>query len=653
MNIKLKILCLLFILPACLFSKQILRFKWEENPVPHKLTAELDKESAVIIDNFVREEYYYNHNNNIDLYRTVHKIIKLNDDKAIERYNKIYVSMHNVDLVVEIKGRSISKNGVVKEVEKSAMKVLDQNDNNGSYKIFAIDGLEIGSEVEYYYIVKKYPVFFAREFMQHENPTLHSRIEIISPEKILFKSKCYNQFPPLKDTVIEERNYLIGEATNIPELRQEEYSASSANLMRVEIKISKSTEKEDKDLLTWQDAARTIYERIYLAEHASNYRDRLDRILKDMHMKNMDETAQVCAIENYIKTNFALKGVSGDEFNNFNNILKNRYTGEAGMVKLFAGMLTEANIKHEIVLTTDRKEIRFDGEFESWNYLDNYLIFFPDLNKYIAPAEMAFRFPMFPALWSDNDGLFIKTITLSKKEMGYGEIKHIPTFDADISYDDHDISIKFNDDLSDATMHVKRSMSGFNAMNIQPYIKLITEEKRNDEVIRLLKDSEKESKAKNTRLENDDYTISPFYKPFIVEGDLVGTGFLEQAGKDYLFKIGTVIGPQGQLYAEKKRENAVELENKHRYNRNISFNIPKGYKIKNLADLNLDVSHSSNGVRDFSFTSSYKMDGDRVIIKVEEFYKSIAAPLTEFETFRKVINASADFNKVTLVIEKE
>ncbi len=653
MNIKNKIFCLLFILPLGMFAKHIERYKWDENPVLHKLSADYDKESAVIIDNLVREEYYYNANNNIDMYRTVHMVVKLNDDKAIERYNKVYVSMHNVDLVVEIKARSIAKDGTVKEVEKSAMKMLDQNDNNGSYKIFAIDGLEKGSEIEYYYILKKYPMYFDREYMQHENPVMHARIEIISPEKIFFKSKSYNKFPSLRDTVIGEKNYLVAEANNIPELKKEEYSSYSANLMRVEVKINKTTDKEDKDLLTWQDAAKTVYERTYLGEQNSNYRTKVGKILKEIFTKDMDETAKVCAIENYIKTNFALKSVNGDDITNFNNMLKNKYTGETGMVKLFAGFLTEAKIKHELVLTTDRKEIRFDGDFESWNFLENYAIYFPNLEKYLAPTEMSYRFPLIPALWTENDALFIKTVTLGGKQIGYGEVKRIPTTETEISYDNIDVSVNFNSDLSDATSHVKRSFSGYNAMPIQPFVRLLTAEKRKEALELLLKDLEKESKVSNIKVENDDYNVSPFYKPMIVEGDLQGTGFLEQAGHDYLFKVGTLIGAQSQLYADKKRDNPVENDFKHRYDRNITFNIPKGYKIKNLGDLKMDASHLHNGQPDFGFNSTYKVEGDKVIIRVEEFYKNLTAPISEFEAFRKVINASADFNKVTLVMEKE
>jgi hypothetical protein len=72
-----------------------------------------------------------------------------------------------------------------------------------------------------------------------------------------------------------------------------------------------------------------------------------------------------------------------------------------------------------------------------------------------------------------------------------------------------------------------------------------------------------------------------------------------------------------------------------------------------LNDLNVDVYHLKDNERDYSFTSSNKIEGDKVIVDVKEFYKSMYSPVTEFEAFRKVINASADFNKVTLVIEKE
>jgi hypothetical protein len=54
----------------------------------------------------------------------------------------------------------------------------------------------------------------------------------------------------------------------------------------------------------------------------------------------------------------------------------------------------------------------------------------------------------------------------------------------------------------------------------------------------------------------------------------------------------------------------------------------------------------------FSFVSDYTENGNEVKVKIDEYYKELYAPLHRYEDFRKVINAAADFNKVTLVLIK-
>ena len=53
------------------------------------------------------------------------------------------------------------------------------------------------------------------------------------------------------------------------------------------------------------------------------------------------------------------------------------------------------------------------------------------------------------------------------------------------------------------------------------------------------------------------------------------------------------------------------------------------------------------------FVSSYKVVNNVLEVYVLEVYRELKYPLNEFETFKKVINASADFNKIVLVLEKK
>ena len=53
-----------------------------------------------------------------------------------------------------------------------------------------------------------------------------------------------------------------------------------------------------------------------------------------------------------------------------------------------------------------------------------------------------------------------------------------------------------------------------------------------------------------------------------------------------------------------------------------------------------------------AFTSDYKIDGDKLTVNINEVYNRMHFPISDYENFRKVINASADFNKVTLLMQK-
>ncbi|MNW11664.1 hypothetical protein D3C71_2091700 [compost metagenome] len=52
-----------------------------------------------------------------------------------------------------------------------------------------------------------------------------------------------------------------------------------------------------------------------------------------------------------------------------------------------------------------------------------------------------------------------------------------------------------------------------------------------------------------------------------------------------------------------------------------------------------------------SFKSTVKVTDNKVIITVDEKYKSISYPKEVYQEYRKVYNASADFNKASIVLK--
>ena len=57
-----------------------------------------------------------------------------------------------------------------------------------------------------------------------------------------------------------------------------------------------------------------------------------------------------------------------------------------------------------------------------------------------------------------------------------------------------------------------------------------------------------------------------------------------------------------------------------------------------------------DGEEIFKFHSQYRLEGDVLKIRVDEFYNKTTIPVAIYEDYRRVINSAANFNKITLVM---
>ncbi|MCK5280757.1 MAG: hypothetical protein KAK04_19525, partial [Cyclobacteriaceae bacterium] len=303
-------------------------------------------------------------------------------------------------------------------------------------------------------------------------------------------------------------------------------------------------------------------------------------------------------------------------------------------------------------LTSDRTKVTMDPDFESYSFLENYIFYFPGLDKYMAPTEILYRVGYIPFKWSNNYGLFIKNVKLGETTTGIGEVKFIEPLDYSESEDKLEIKIDIDGEFDALNLDIKRTMTGYNATFIQPIFELIPETESKIVVIELLNLSGKDVELKEFKLINS--SLDSFYlKPFIIQGSVsTSSSFYDKAGNHYLLKIGEVIGEQVEMYQEEKRKLPVENEFNRNYERRIQFEIPEGFTVRNLDDLKAEIFLEENGEKSMGFISDYEIDGDLVNVFVREYYKKLDYPLEYFDQFRNIINAAADFNKKVLIFEK-
>lgn len=635
------------------FAQSYEQYNWAEEPEMSVLEATDTKLPEIKILRHVQYEYVYEEKSSPTIFFTRHEITRVNNDDGVASNNRIYIPMQGVIELVEVRARTIHPDGRVIEIKQSDIKEIEDEEEGAGYRIFAIDGAEVGSEIEFYYTCKKGARFFGREYFQSESPLKKASFKLIAPANLEFEFKSYNGLAEVQDQEsTEEKNIYQAVDNEVPSLKPAPFSAYNSHRKRVEFKLAYNKVNGYVKLFSWENAGKNVYEQMHRLDRKEE--KQLAKIMKEIKPDRYENNyLKAAAIEHHVKTRYYInENASGAD--NITFIGKNKSGSKFGLSRLMVSLLEKAGIPVELVITNERGDVKMDGDFESYNYLAEYLIYLPEEDKYIAPYHFQNRLDMTPAEFTANWGLFVKTMVVRDFAYPVSEIKYIAAPGAIENHDNMLIAVEFNEDLSSNTIQLTRSFKGYQASGIKSVMPLLEEAKRQELLKELVKFMSQDSEIEEMAFEKTDFDFSTFSDPLVVNSKFKSSAFVERAGPTLLLKVGELIGPQSELYQEEERTLPVENSFNRSYLRNISVTIPEGYEIQNLQDLVLNENaNNEEGETVYSFVSSYKLEGNKLTVEVTEFYDKIYYPVEKFEDFRKVINAAADFNKIVLVMKKK
>ena len=641
---------------------------WKEKPVLSKLNDQEMKSNAVYLadvnictyrygsfldsrtgtsykDILIEENLYY-------------KRIRLNNDKAVETFNKVYISMSNSRKIVNLKARAINKNGDVIEFDDSNKKEVDNYENYGPFTIFALEGIEVGSEIEYTYTIKEpgsVNDFYFDIRVEDELPKRLFHYELVVPENFVLKTKSYNGLKEMiHDTSANDVNRYVLHLGNIAKFKDEDYSRGNALIKRAEIKLFEFQNQNKRNFFNYTKATKAFSKRIYEGNSEKDVKKETKEIRRLIKQEKWDqisnEKEKIIAIEHFIKANLK-RGSTGHYY--IHEPIKQKTYSEQNAIRIYARIFDLLNIDHQVVITCNRFEKQFDEDFETYSFLDVSLFYFPKYNQYMAPTNDFMRFGLIPSVYAYHKGLFLKPIKVGGVRSFYPEIREIPGTNSDVNYDNMTLDIEFDEDFEKVKAHVRHEASGYSAVYTRPYMTVATEEQKEEILKANLKSFAEDAEITNITTQNEEMEGYMLAKPYIYEGDAESSSLIEQAGKKFLFKMGLVIGAQVEMYQDTARKFDVENTYNHGYKRILNIKIPEGYKVTNLSDLNMDYSFSKDERNAMEFTSKYELNGNSLKVTCIEFYDEISVPLERYEEFRTVINAAADFNKITLVFEEQ
>ncbi len=627
-------------------------YDWELKP-EYTITAS-DSDDIITYKEKIVTEFGFDDKDAFVEYLLEHKVIWLNSDKQIEDNNKIYLPHSSTTEILVNKARVVTKEGKVIELDDSKILTAEDEETKRIYKYFAFEGVEKGSFVEYMYVLKKKNPSYKgdRLTFQTSYPKYNVEFDLFAPTNLVFEFKSYNGLDSIQeDTNMTEKYHWYLQLDSVPALEREDQSPYHASKKFLIYKMDRNTSTNISDISSYASVAKNVFSFLY--DNATKSETKaLNKLIKSTEANSNDDLiGKIRTIENYVKKTYFMVDTYSDDLRDIKFILDNKITDKSGIIKLYARIFKIMGIKNQLVLTCDRKSIRFDKEFESANFLIDYLFYFPKIKSYMSPIEIGSRLGFPPTELTNNYGLFIKEVSVGDFKTGIGKIRFIDAAEYDKSYDNILVDVEFNsEDITEVKMAFDRSTGGYSAQYIQPYLNLIDDKNKKELIETQIKYLNEDIEITNKKVYNDS-TEAFGIKPLRVTATVTSDAFVEKAGNKYLFKIGELIGPQMEMYQEKKRILPVETDFTRNYHRELSFTIPDGYKVNNLDDINIENNYKRDEEIIFNFKSSYTIEGNKVIVVSDEYYTIVEIAPEIYEEYRRVINSAADFNKVTLILE--
>ncbi len=645
------LLALLMLSSLSLLAEQLAyqKYDWERDPVLHTLEPGDTADNYLVLKDKTILDFTYEQTGELVMYETRHIIIHINNEKGIEEANKVYIPYSTVLEQVAVKARTIMSNGKVIMLSKSAVKKVDNLEDHGPYLIFAMEGVDKGGEIEYLYTMKKSYNSYNSVRVQISKIKKNVNIDIYSPSNLIYEARGYNGFPDFTiDSVIKNKNHIFAGINMIPAMEEEEYSATDASKMRYDYQLTYNTAKSNARMYTWEYSGNNIYANLYTSTKSEE--KAIDKLLKNLQVDKLtSDEAKIAAVEQYMKLNILYKDL--DEDIPVDKMLDVKYGNTISLYRFYILSAKQLGIPVEIVATCNRMERKFDNTFPSLNSIQENLIYYPSFKKYLFAANYVCRLGFPPPVLLGNKGLFIKETQVGDIKAPVAKIKNIETVDYTKSYNNIYASVDFDKETMTPTIKVKFELMGYSAYGVQPTLLFLDDDKKKEVGDNISKLMGVETVVKSQTIKGGE-PGDILKNPFIVESVIETPQLIEQAGKKYIFKLGKMIGEQNELYKEKERQTDVEIPFTQSYTRELTVKIPAGYKVSSLDGINIDKRYTVDGTDQAAFISSYKLEGDVLKVKIYEDYRLLFYPKEKFETYRSVVNASADFNKVVVILEK-
>tara|TARA_B100001939_G_scaffold144915_1_gene125489 strand:+ start:3959 stop:5890 length:1932 start_codon:yes stop_codon:yes gene_type:complete len=622
-------------------SQSYLNIKWDTGKII-KYPSETDLYG--IFNNHYIEYFKSKFSEDVFIYDTHHLKTIINKINSLEQ-NDIIISKINITEIVDVRAKIISQDSIINYGFDEIKKMINNSESDENYNYYKIPNIKEGDIVEVMYTVKKDFNFNGNKIIEQSYPILLSKFILIEND---FNSniKIYNSNNSfVSDITYDGKKSKQIVFNNLEATANEQYSTPIAN----KVKISYQCYENRDDISQteyWKNLVQNVSQLFFPEVTSKKTKDILNKIKNNNIQIPWNEIKVATAIDEYVKSNFIITDDDNSKFNDIEYILENKISNDFSIIQVYSSLFKEANIEYEVAITCNRYFLKFDPRLFDPNQLREFLIFLPNQGKYISPNRFEYRISEAPEDLLGNYGIFID------KNLDY-YFSEITQFEEDFTQIRKNIEIDIPKNLNKIKIYETRSYSGYWAIVNRNYVYL-SENEKTDFLIDFFTINGLDNKKVNKyEIRNFDISNNAYNNPLLINSTITTSDLIEKKNGFAIFKIGKIIGLQSNLFEENKRINPIEISFPNSYNYSIEVNIPKGYRISGLSELNKSEEYISvDGNSSAKFISDAQIEGNKLTISIEEYYKELKYNKKRYQEFRNVINAAAKFYESSLILEK-
>lgn len=616
---------------------------WEENLIYNELSEDEKELSSVAIKEKYLIQYYAGVlGNTMRLFETRHSIIRINNDKGIKEHNRVYIPIRNIVKIIDIKARVLQKDGQVKYLNKNNIKELKNVKDYGSFKIFALEGVTVDSQLEFIYTLERSPNSLGSVIIQKDYKVREAEVIIRKPYRLKYRIKPYNGFPEMQSKTVEgNKEALTAIIKNIDAMTDEDIASPEANRMKVSYQVAASFVSNET---MWNNLESNIQNN-YIGLKPSKYKSLVNDYKKFTSNKSKESNSEIINnICEYIYANFNIIRTPNDKLTDLKYIITKKQATELGIMKVFSCLFNYEELDYEFVLTSNRFNHKFDSKFYSNSNLQTVLFYFIEEKKYLRPTYLNSRLQFAPTNAISNNAIFIDQFDRRFKVIETPSAKENVvnrSFEIDINIEDFSPTINCNHKIS--------GYRGSNSRGAYNYFKnKDLNEFKNFTAVTGIEDAEFiEFNVKNT-----DFSFNTKNIGFELNYSYKAESLIEDLGNDFIINFGKVIGTQNEFYQEAKRINPVELRSLITYKYVIKIVVPKNYEPKGLEDIIINKVLNINNELACSFVSDVTLENNLITVTATEIYNKLYMDLEHYENYKDIVNAAFDFSNKNILFKK-